>query len=156
MPVNKNCTSAFDIYNKDPIHYEHKTSIREGRAEFKITFTGRNEPICTIKIDDGIAPKNYRGKTCDYLMFREINEFHYIIELKSSDNISRAFKQIINSIKYLNEIRLNRRKGVIPKEKIFGIIAGAHGIPRTDLDRLKDDFRRLYGQKLEKKEFIRL
>lgn len=125
-------------------HYEIKSAASENGKIFRLNIAN-NEHYCRIKLDKGCVPIRHGFKQCDYLFIKcdkDTVDKYIFVELKgSSENASDGFRQILGAISFLKEKGIN-----LSKNKIHAIIVGGSDAP--GMNKIKEDFKRMYGFKL--------
>ncbi len=118
----------------------NKTSAEENGRKFVIEIPKESkENFCRIEID-GCFITHENVEKCDFVFVRCANDDTYYVELKGQ-KIKKAYSQITTTIK---------THFPKPKDKIFGFIVASR-VPKAgqDINKLKKDFIKNYGQKLE-------
>ena len=142
------CTAFKKVLGGGNECYTNATSAHEKGRNFRFEIRNRtpNQSFCRIKLD-GCVMKSSEGQRCDNVFVRCINNnTHevYFVELKKGSNISKAYEQIVESIKLFHS-----KKTPINKEVIVGVIV-YHGTPLTSQKSklLKIEFRKKHGKEL--------
>lgn len=115
------------------------TACEENRRKFRIhTDTVKSETFLRIKVDNCFI-KSEKTDKCDFVFHRcATNDFYYV-ELKGSD-YEKAYKQICKTLDEHIKTEKNQR---------FAFIVASR-VPKggTDVNKLKNEFRKKYGQQL--------
>lgn len=136
------CPECRERYGGSANCYDNRTAATENGRTFSIDFKNEREPICRIKVDACLVASE-EVKKCDYVFVRCSNNDHYYVELKGK-NINRAYEQITTTI----TTHLQSHK-----DKNYGFIICSK-VPKagTDVAKLKEDFIKKHGRKLEVKQ----
>ncbi len=117
---------------------------RENGVKFRIQpKKGADDVFCRIQVDGCLIRDKSRQK-CDY-WFRHCQQEatqNYFIELKGG-KVKKGFEQIIGTIKQARE------KGItLQKKNIYGIIVSSNLPKATNVQNLKDQFKKDHGVNL--------
>ncbi len=124
------------------------TTAEEKGKKFRIVLPkGCKEQFLKIAIDKGLLKEiDLKTKKCDFGFIRCSNEEFFFVELKGNSGLKGAFQQITTTVEYF------RNKYNIPKEKVSAFIVSA-GVPKSanqEFAKMKQEFKKKYGTKLEK------
>ena len=136
------CQECNENYGGESSCYDNNTSACEKGRTFRIEFKTEKEIVCRIKVDACVITSQVVEK-CDYVFVRCTNKDHYFVELKGGD-IKKAYGQIITTI---------TTHILCHKDKRYGFIICSK-VPKggTNVQKIKEEFIKQYGQKLEVKQ----
>lgn len=130
-----------------------KTVVKENESEFRIEPKPTADEIFCIQVDDCYI-KSKAVVKCDYVFYRNIaqakeselsGEF-YFVELKGAD-FKKAFSQLVETI---------TKHFQTTKAETVGFIVSSKTLPSNnpEISKLKEEFRKKYGQKLHHKNRV--
>jgi hypothetical protein len=122
----------------------NKTVAEEHKRKFVIE-SSKNDPCCRIRVD-GCLIKDMKMEKCDFWFHHCSESSNVFVELKGQ-NIKKAYAQILSTLKWVKP-----KIDLLKDTCHAAIVVSKSPLSSPEIQNLKIDFKKKYGNRLEIKQ----